>query len=214
MDSVTESNIEEVEVSFEEAAQEQPTIPEVEANSEKDVLDIIVPKKEPKTWKFGPNGEFEFVQRELSFVAKLQWFSLVGEVLDKALSGEGAMSLNSLFDAPGARGGQMTMQDFADADTFVQAIGKLLVYAPDFLTKSYCIWLNVPDYQRDLVSDLMSRSPDEGGLTDDQGIEIIEIFIDQNYEALDRFFREKIGGLQKRVQARIEASQSSRPSRR
>ena len=105
------------------------------------------------------------------------------------------------------------MQDFADADTFVQALGKLLSHAPKFLTDSYCIWLGVPDYQRDLVSAMLAAPVDEGGLSDEQGMEIIEVFIDQNYEALDTFFRERIQGLQARVQARIDAAQSSQQSR-
>jgi hypothetical protein len=177
-------------------------------------VDILIPKAKSVTWQIGPEGmRREYVQRPLSFIAKMQWFSLVGEVLDKALSGPEGMSLNSLFNAPG-REGQLSMTDFRDADTFVQAVGKLLAVAPDFLVRSYSIWLNVPDYERDLVAEIMALPPDEGGLTDDQGMEIIETFIDQNYEALDRFFRERIGSLQKRVQARVEEAAQSRQFKR
>jgi len=136
-----------------------------------------------------------------------------GDVLDKALTGDNKMSLNSLFDAPG-QPGSLSMADFRDADTFVQAVGKLLVHAPKFLTDSYCIWLNVPDFQRDLVTRVWTLPESEGGLSDDDGIEIIEIFIDQNYEALDAFFREKLGRIQQRAQQRAEAATTSRQSRR
>jgi hypothetical protein len=175
-----------------------------------EVLDALVPRGEPRLWKLGPNGELEFVQRPLSFIAKMQWFALVGDVLDRALSGENGMSVNSLFSAPQRPDGSFSVDDFKDADTFIQAIGKLLSYAPDFLTKSYCIWLGVPDYQRDVVGRIMAMPPEEGGLTDEQGVEIIEIFIDQNYEAIDRFFRELVAGLQKRIKARAAAA--SRPA--
>ena len=45
-------------------------------------------------WTIG-QGEFErtYVQRPLSFIAKMQWFSLVGEVLDKAMSGDNALTV-------------------------------------------------------------------------------------------------------------------------
>jgi hypothetical protein len=192
-------------------AQQQP---QQQAEPEpEDIVDVLVPKAKSVRWTFGPDGQFNFTQRPLSFIAKMQWFSLVGEVLDKALSGDNAMSLNSLFSAPG-RPGELTMADFRDADTFVQAIGKLLGVAPDFLVKSHCIWLNVPDWQRDLVASVMALPEDEGGLSDDQGIEIIETFIDQNYEALDRFFRDLLARLAKRVQQRAADATSSRQSRR
>ncbi len=185
------------------------------ANENEDVVDVLVPKKEPKTWTVGPEGaQRQYVQRPLGFLAKMQWFSLVGEVLDKALSGEQGISLNNLFSAPDTRSGSLGIQDFANADTFVQAVGKLLVYAPDFLEKSYCIWLSVPDYERDLVKELMALPPEQGGLTDDDGIEIIETFIDQNYEALDSFFREKLGILRRRVQDRQNERNQSQQSKR
>lgn len=167
----------------------------------KEELDILVPKADPHTWTFGPEDmEFTFVQKPLSFIGKAQWFALVGEALDKALSGPNGMSINSLLSAP-TRGGQMSITDFRDADMFVQAVGKLLSAAPNFLVESYCIWLNVPDYQRRDVADIMKLPEDEGGLSDEQGMEIIEVFIDQNYEALRRFFSDRLGNLAKRVRS-------------
>ena len=200
---------------MEEAKQEEERVSEAQQREEEDVLDVLVPKAEIKQWTIG-SGELQrtYVQRPLSFIAKMQWFSLVGEVLDKAMSGEGALTVGNLLSAPSGRGQSLTMTDFRDADTFVHAIGKLLIYAPDFLQRSYCIWLNVPDFERDVVMELMKQPPEEGGLTDEDGIEIIEIFIDQNYEALDRFFRDRLGDLQKRLQARAKQAQGSRQSRR
>jgi hypothetical protein len=180
--------------------------PKQEKSDDEDYLDILQPKAEPKTWVIGKDDyERTYVQKPLSFIAKMQWFSLVGDVLDRALSGPDGMSLGNLLGGPG---GQFAPQDFREADTFVQAIGKLLAVAPDFLVNSYCIWLNVPDYERPAVAEIMMMPPDEGGLSDEQGLEIIEVFIDQNYEALDSFFRESLGRLQRRVQDRAqEASQ-------
>jgi hypothetical protein len=179
-----------------------------------DTLDLLVSRAEPKEWTLGKEAyERVYVQRPLSFIAKMQWFSLVGEVLDKAMSGEHALSMNNLLSAPDARG-SLTMDDFRDADTFVQAVGKLLVYAPDFLEKSFCIWLGVPDYERESTRQIMALPAEDGGLSDDDGLEIIEIFIDQNYGALDSFFREKLATLRSRVEARQKEASASRSSRR
>lgn len=192
---------------------EEESREEVNGPEDEDVVDILVPKANSVQWTFGANGQFTFTQRPLSFIAKMQWFSLVGDVLDKALSGENAMSINNLLSTPG-RPGELSMSDFRDADTFVQAIAKLLAVAPDFLVRSYCIWLDVPDWQRDLAGEAMARTPDLGGLTDEQGIEIIEVFIDQNYEALDSFFRVRLLGLSTRVQQRAAQANESRQSKR
>lgn len=179
-------------------AAEEPAEPE-------DVVDVLRPKAAAKEWTFGPpDMPLVFIQRPLSFIQKMQWFSLVGGVLDKAMSGDNPVSVNELLTNPAAGRRGMTLEDFRDADTFVRAIGKLVVHAPKFVTDSYCIWLGVPEHQQKLVSEVMAYPAEEGGLTDDQGLEIIEVFIDQNYDALADFFGDKISSLQKRLSQRQE----------
>lgn len=181
------------------------------ARADEDVVDVLRPKVEPKEWHLGPESSpLVYIQRPLSFIQKMQWFSLVGGVLEKAMSGDNAVSVNELLNAPGnPRVGGFNMADFRDADNFVRAIGKLIVHAPTFLTDSFCIWLNVPETQRKLAAEVMAFPPEEGGLSDDDGLEIIEIFIDQNYDALADFFGDKIASLQRRVSARQEARKTA-----
>jgi hypothetical protein len=182
-----------------------------EQKTDADILDTIVPRKEPRVWTIGPpDMERVYVQKELSFLGKMQWFSLVGEALDKALSGPNGMSLNSLFSGQSMLGGQFRVENFRDADMFVAAIAKLLSAMPNFLLRSYLIWLNVPDYDNEVVEGLMKLPPDEGGLSDEQGMEMIETFLDQNYDALASFFGERLGQLQ----ARISKLNEDRASRR
>lgn len=182
-----------------------------------DVIDTIKPKAERKVWKVvddkaEPTVTREYVQEPLSYFAKMEFFGLVGEVIDKAVSGEDGLKVSSLFDMP-TRGGQLSAADFRDADTFVQAVGKLLTYAPDFLQKCYCIWWGVPEYERSWVIEVISRSPAQGGLSDREGMEAVEIFIDQNWEALEAFFRDEISSLRDRVQARRKEAESRRSKR-
>lgn len=171
-----------------------------------DVVDILEPKAEPREWKIGPEDmPLVFIQRPLSFIQKMQWFSLVGDVLDKSMNGEGGISVNEILSAPGDPRNGLSMDDFRDADTFVRAVGKLVVHAPEFILDSYCIWLGVPTHQRNLVKEVMSMPESEGGLSDDQGLEIMEVFIDQNFDALADFFGGKIATLQRRITQRQEA---------
>lgn len=181
--------------------------PKPKKADEGDVIDTLKPKAEPRTWTISDgNQDREYIQRPLSFFGKMQFFSLVGEIIDKAVSGEEGLRISSLFEAPDGRDGFLSAADFRDADTFVQGVGKLLTYAPDFLEKSYCIWLGVPDHERKWAISVMKRPKDQGGFSDDEGLEVIEIFIDQNWESLEDFFRKKIVTLRDRVQSHRPAS--------
>jgi hypothetical protein len=218
------TEVQEQEISFDQSVEEEAEAAAQvvesdesdETQPEQDVLDVLVPKKEPKVWIIG-QGDYErtYIQRKLSFIAKMQWFALVGDVLDGALSGPTKMSMNSLLSGPPtARDGQLSVADFADADTFVQALGKLLSHAPDFLLDSYVIWLAVPDTEQELAKKIFALPEEDGGLSDEQGMEIIEIFIDQNYDALDNFFRKRVGNLRRRVDQNAKAAKESRQSKR
>lgn len=176
----------------------------VQVKEEKeDPVELLQPKAGPKKWVFSSQrfGDHEYVQKPLTFMAKMEFFSLVGEVLDRAMSGPNALQLGNLFSTPtGIRGGDLSPESFREADTFVQAIGKLVQYSPDFLQKSYAIWLGVKPYEREVFYELISAPEDEGGLTDDQGFEILEVFVDQNWKAIEGFFSERIVKLRERVE--------------
>jgi len=172
-----------------------------EKDKAREVLEQIQPSAKPRQWTIGPESmQRTYTQKPLGFLAKMQWFALVGDVLDKALSGENALSINNLFEGPVGRNTQsLQAADFREADMFVQAVGKLLSVAPDFLVNSYCIWLNVPEYEHDLFAELMRLPAEDGGMSDEVGMEIIETFLDQNYQALADFFVERLGKLQRRA---------------
>lgn len=194
-----------------------PTDSEAQAAAEqaKEDIEILAPPVESREWTFG-EGEAQrtYVQCELSVTGSAQWFSLLGEFLDKAMSGENALSLNSLLSPPTPRQGQFQLTDFQDADMFVHALGKLLIVGPEFLEKSVCIWLDVPDYEWELVRLLMRRSPKRGGMSPETFEGILETFIDQNYVEIDRFFRVRFQRLRARWQARAKEASQSRSSKR
>jgi hypothetical protein len=171
----------------------------------------LAPKAGSREWKIGPpEQQRTYIQRELSVIGKAQWFGLVGEFLDKALSGDNALSLNNLLAPPQFRNpGVISPADFQDADLFVHAVGKLLTHTPEFLGKSVCIWLSVPDYEWDLVQEMMKQSPEVGGMSDDMFQEIFETFIDQNYKAINTFFRQRFPQLRARWQARAKEANPS-----
>lgn len=185
--------------------------PSTEPDEEEDVIEILEPKSETKRWLVGPEeARMELYQRPLSFIGKMQWFALVGEMLDKAMSGPNPLSLADLLDNPTAQAMQagktaqaVQIKNLRDADTFVRALGKVVTHAPSFLIDSYVIWLGVPSADRVLVREILELPEEQGGIGDDMAIEMIEIFIDQNWDALTRFF-DRLGTVQKRIQSQQE----------
>lgn len=172
-----------------------------------DVIDILI-GPEPKKREFGSDElgvKYEYMQEELSFVNKMRWYSLVGEALDKAMGGPDPLTINHLLDAPAT--GSLSLDTFRDADTFLKAIGKLISYSPDFLERSICIWLSVPEYEQPRFREVLAQPPSKGGLSDDEGLDILALFIEQNYESIERFFREKIGQLRRQIQNKREAQE-------
>lgn len=209
-------HIAQIPQNFDQAEEQQPKANEQAQEQAQEDQEILVPKTQAREWVFGQgDNSRKYIQEELSVIGEVQWFSLLGEFLDKALGGENAISLNALLSPPQRRGSnQLQIQDFQDADTFVHALGKLVSFAPEFIEKSICIWLSVPDYEWELVRAYMKLSPKRGGMSHEDFEEIIATFIDQNYIAIDRFFRERYGRLRARYLARAKEASQSRSSKR
>lgn len=166
-----------------------------ESTKADDTLDKIVPQAQPKKITFSDGvNEVTYIQKPLGFFQKLELFSYLGDAVDQATSGEDGLSISSVLG--GGPIGQ-SANEF-DADTFIQGIAKVAKYVPDVLQQSFCILLDVPKVDRKTIIDLMSRPSGEGGLSDDQALEIIETFFDQNAEEVKSFFTDKLQRLSKR----------------
>lgn len=191
--------------------EERKKAEEERQRKDQETLDAIIPKVKPVERSIGQGEDARlYVQKKLSFVGKFQFMGLVGDVVDKALSGPNAMTVGHLFEAPaGMSQGEITLQAFREADTFVQAVAKLINHAPDFLLDCYCIWLQIPDYEQNWAKEIMKLDEEEGGLSDDMGIDMIETFIDQNYASLETFFREKLASVRDHARKARQSSPSA-----
>lgn len=176
--------------------------PEVEvaeapvAESLEDQIEAIEPMHNIREWLVKDDSNFSrvYIQRPLSFSGKLQVTALLTRTLKHAM--EDGLSLNDV----------MQTVDDATGDDFSQFVGSIITlveYAPDLVAELSCLSLNVPKGEREWVKEVWSQPEGEGGLSDDEGIEMIEIFVDQNAAALKGFFAERIPKLFKRVTARL-----------
>lgn len=167
-----------------------PEVPEMEQ---------IEPSDEPKEWMLALNGQAAmYTQAPLSFFRKIEFFSLVGDTLSQAMEGDDGLTVVGMLNSiGGGTSPSLEPQDLKDADSFVAGLAKLTAHVPNFLKDCYCIWLNVPKKERAWAREALDH------LSDAEGIEIIETFIDQNADALEDFFRETAPRLARKAAQRF-----------
>lgn len=172
-------------------------------------LDDVEKPVEERLWKFSGTikgivrgkpveelFEREYVQKPLSYLAMMQFTGLLGRKIDEAMSGDEGLSIESITSivdvASYASGGSisagiLSQGDFAGVDSFVRGFAKIAAYVPDIIAEAQCIWLRVLYQDRPALVEVWHKPVDEGGLSMDEGEEMLRIFIDQNYEELERF---------------------------
>lgn len=207
---------------------EQQVVENDEANeSEKDeepednFIEAINPSGAIREWivrdlqEGAPIYERLYVQRPLSYFGKIEVFGLLGSTVDRAM--KDGMSVQSVLQV-----GDVFVGGSGSVDAFVGGIARLAMYAPELIMELYCISLAVPRGEREWVKSVWERPELEGGLGDDDGIEILQTFVQQNGEALRDFFTQRmpdaVKGLtevfadpKERKTGRSEKSPSSKP---
>lgn len=190
-----------------------------------EAMEILEPLVDAKRWVIGKppeqggkNTEYSvYTQMPLGYMARNRMFSLIGRTMSAAIKSTGG-SVGGMEDVFGAGGGtlmergrRLGARDFQDASQFFTLAMELVGYAPDFLSDFYSIALEVPigerGWFREVIEQPYRPDDDKWGLSEDDGIEMIEIFIDQNYEDIRRFFTEKLPRITQRASQREQDHQ-------
>lgn len=157
----------------------------------------------------GEDNYLTLVQDKLPWMPRQRFFALVGKTMSTAIKATGG-DVGGMADVFGAEGGsliergrRLTQRDFTDAASFFSLAMELVGYSPDFLIECYVIWLDVPRRDRGWAKQRFNEpwDPEKGkwGLKDEDHEDIIQTFIDQNYEEIRRFFVETLPGIARRV---------------
>ena len=209
---------------------ETETVEDIAREAE-DAMEILEPKAEAKRWIIGKPPERGgketqyslYIQQPLGYMARNRLYALIGRTMSAAIKATGG-SVGGMDDIFGAgmggtiieRGKRLSQTDVADASQFFSLALELVGYAPEFLTEAYAIMLEVPYGERPWFKDVIEQAyrPDEDkwGLSEDDGLEMIEIFIDQNYEDIRRFFVEKLPKIAQRARSRERDHQDKLPA--
>ena len=157
-----------------------------------------------------------YIQKPLSFFGKLEFGKAVGGALKEVVGGDDGVSVDDVFGLSGT-----SAQDMSNADFMLKAIMQLSVHVPDLLKDIFMLSLNIPAYDRPIVEVILDQPHDDetgfGGLSDEDGIAILNTFVAQNAKAIADFFRVQVPALVKSVQESIGSAQtpaSSKPSKR
>ena len=154
----------------------------------------------------GTDTELFLQQKPLTFFGKMEFFSVMGNAIDRALSG--GLSVADLLDVPDRDSGRpLDASSLKEADLFVKAVVKLVQGAPETLLDIYCIVLGVPSGERFYVKQRL-----ETELTDEQGVAILNNFVDQNWDVMVNFFKDQVSPLVGKISGKLQVSESSKPS--
>jgi hypothetical protein len=215
--------IEPISVNGDEATAEE-MVEEAEA-----AMEILEPKVDAKRWVIGKPPEeggketeySVYTQLPLGYMARNRLFSLMGRTFSAAIKATGGSvgGMEDIFGAGGGtlieRGRRLGTRDFQDASSFFTLAMELVGYAPDFLSDFYAIVLDVPigerGWFREVIEQPYRPDDDKWGLSEDDGIEMIEVFIDQNYEDIRRFFTERLPKIGKRASQREQEHKDKKP---
>jgi hypothetical protein len=152
-----------------------------------------------------------YLQKPLSYTAMLQFTGLIGDRISSVM--ERGVTLESIVGEAGSVVGaiqryreredgsapDLTAEDFSGVDALVNGLAKLASYVPSIIEECQCIWLRVPFNERPIVTEIWGRSPEDGGLSMQDGEDMLNLFIAQNYQELEDFFVERLPRLAKTV---------------
>lgn len=182
-------------------------------------LEVLVPYTDAKIWIIGRPAEAggeqgdrygweKYTQSKLGFIEMQQFFALCSRSLLRAVKEGGDNAVGELTGMFGggdirAMSRQLQQQDFNEAANFMSMAFALISYVPDFLVDCYMLWLRVPASEqfwfKDTVTKPYDPDNDQYGLSLADGREMVERFLDQNYEEIRSFFVNEIPKLIDRV---------------
>lgn len=147
--------------------------------------------------------QYECVQAELGFLPAQRFFAETFTEIRKFVNGEYGIKLGELFS--GGLRQRMSMPTemteeaveaaVSENDQLIQALFKLVEVVPGFQLELMVLSLGVFDKDVDWFKKAIAEPPHRGGLTIEQGFDIMRWFIRQNAVGLRRFFDQEAKSL-------------------
>lgn len=156
-----------------------------------DAVESDVPSRDVTFQWTRPDGqpiERTYTQAELGMFPTQEFAQMVTEVIAKFTQGEMGMKIGDLFR------GQIEVPSITDPDAvnkvideniaLIQAFIELVRIVPDLQLDILCLSLGVGRAERAWAKEQMQEPPHRGGLTVDDGFDLLKVFIKQNAKLL------------------------------
>lgn len=188
------------------AAPTSVDLEEVRALREKseEAVDALAPS-ESIEWKVqgadatGAVRERVYYQEEMSFFYKAEFMNMLGRVMDERfLSENSGLNIADLFDSevkleiPTELNRDEVQKQLGQSMGMINAFLRLIQIFPDLMKDIFAIALGIPKPERNWAMGILTGPTRTGGLSDDQGFQIIDTFIEQNAEAIRKVFTERL----------------------
>lgn len=162
--------------------------PEQELDEE---IAVFEPVEKAVDRKLELNGETRtYVQHEMGFMTKLKFLRLLSNSIRQATEEEGSTDFLSDFFGAG---------EIENPDAMLNGLLRLVEAVPEFIEEAYCYALNVPTKDHSWAILAFEN------LSDEEGLDILDVLVAQNGVAIRDFFTQKLPKLGKRVQKIMEA---------
>lgn len=157
-------------------------------------------------------AKFAFTQETMGLSFGMEFQSLLTRIMRDVVKGEYGIDVGQLL----ARGNQIraempseineeTINNVLSSNMqYVQAFMHLLQIVPDLIHQIIALSLGVRKNRREEFIERISGPVHEGGLSIDNGVDIIKVFIRQNGGAIRRFLEDQIGEIGEELMAAIE----------
>ena len=159
-----------------------------------------------------------YTQETLGMFPAQEWMNMMLAVVRDLLVGKYGIKIGELFKSATTSSDsrsilQQIVPEALDEDSvnkvvdsnidMIQAFLNLITIVPDLLHETIALSLGVRRKQREWFKDQISEPPSRGGLTVDEGFDILGTFVRQNGDSIRRFLGEKIQDLYKEVMATL-----------
>ncbi len=214
MTTATKTKVKKEEVSDEQLEKEKAALEKEikEASEEVDeqveVFEPVALSVERKLTHPDTGEERTFIQHEMGFLTKLKFFRLLSGTIRLAaddmgqgfgdflndLFGSDQVNSDSIRDTLGQEGGE---------EQIIVLITRLVELVPDFIEETYVLALNARPQERVFVIESLDS------LSDDEGFDILDVFIAQNGKAIRRFFDQHLRKISKRFAESLQLGEGT-----
>lgn len=142
-----------------------------------------------------PTGESRdviYVQEPLGMFPSQEFITRISEIIDLFIQGEMGMKLGDLFrgevEMPASFDPEIVNDAVEENIELIKAFIKLVQMLPDFQLDMMCLSLGIPRQQRNWAKEQLQEPVSRGGLSVDEGFDILIWFIRQNGPLLRETF--------------------------